>query len=87
MTTHAITERTPAATAELVAYHWIITLQRYAPGGALAANTIDGSANLPAGASRSAAFKGVMNEARRMIGLSADEAVVVLFFPLERDEL
>ncbi len=76
-------EITPAVT-ETIAYHWIMTLQ-CSKGGYLTANTVSGSANLVSGYSRSAAYLGVMDEAKHMTGFT--DPVAVLFFSLEKDEL
>lgn len=88
----AATEPAAASAApEIIAYHWVITLQGYANGG-IASTTTEGSANLPAGYRRSEAYQGITREAQRIIRERPDNAfsgdpTCVLYFSLERDEL
>ena len=92
MTATTKTEQAPAA--NLITYHWVMTLQgpSASPGGWVTM-TVDGSGRLLPGASRAAAYRGCMQEAQRMIRESehgrafGEDPATVLFFSLERDEL
>jgi hypothetical protein len=67
-------------------YFWIITLQWHGPGG-LTVNTVSGSANPEGLASREVIFKGVLAEARRMMGIPAAEPAATLFYSLEVEDI
>jgi hypothetical protein len=92
MTTAGTTTQAPAA--DLIRYHWVMTLQGPAAGpGGWVTKTVDGSGNLAPGTSRAAAYRACMREAQRMIresehgGAFAEAPATVLFFSLEPDEL